>query len=445
MTVYAKLRNYSYKKPMIARYTPKEMAELWSDRARWERALKVELAVIDIYAEDGIVPLESAQEIHNRADFNVEKINEYEAIVRHDVIAFLQSVGDHVGEYKRWLHLGLTSYDVIDTALSMAMVRAGALILVKLKSLREALARQAVVHKETLMPGRTHGVHAEPYTLSWKVCGWIAEADRDIERFERAIENVRVGKLSGSVGAYPYITPDQEARALSALDLLPETVATQVLARDRHAEFVSTLALIAGLVERIALEFRLLQHSEVEEVYEPFSKGQRGSSAMPHKKNPVVAENLCGLARLVRSHAAAAFENIPLWHERDISHSSVERVILPDSTSLVYYMLERAAWMVDNWVVDVELMRQHVKDDRGLMMSGALLTALKHAGIEDEDIYRRIQKHAMAARKGGKTIAERVKADKEIVKAIGDKLDAIFDDEAVLKRADIPLKRVGLL
>ncbi len=430
---------------MIPRYTPKIMAELWSDRARWERALKVELAVIDIYAEDDVIPLETAEKIHELADFDTAKIEEYEAVVRHDVIAFLQSVGDFVGEHKRWLHLGLTSYDVIDTALSMALTRAGALILVKLKSLRDALGKQAVIHKDTLMPGRTHGVHAETYTLGWKICGWIAEADRDIDRLDRAIETIRVGKLSGSVGAYPSITPDQEERILGALDLMPDSVSTQVIARDRHAEFLTTLALIGGLVERIALEIRLLQHSEVEEIYEPFGKGQRGSSAMPHKKNPVTAENLCGLARLVRSHVSAALENMPLWHERDISHSSVERIILPDATSLVYYMLERVTWMIENWTVDIERMRQHVADDRGLMMSGALLTALKHAGIEDEDVYRRVQKHALAAREGGASIGERVKKDPIIVKAVGDKLDEIFDEEAILKRTDIPLKRVGLL
>ncbi len=429
---------------MIPRYTPKIMAELWSDRAKWERALKVELAVIDIYAEDGVIPLETAAEIHELADFDTAKIEEYEAVVRHDVIAFLQSVGDFVGDHKRWLHFGLTSYDVIDTALSMALVRAGALIMVKLRNLRDTLAKQAVIHKDTLMPGRTHGVHAEPYTLGWKICGWIAETDRDIDRLDRAIETVRVGKLSGSVGAYPSITPDQEQRILGILDLMPDTVSTQVISRDRHAEFLTTLALIGGLIERIALEIRLLQHSEVEEIYEPFSKRQRGSSAMPHKKNPVAAENLCGLARLIRSHVGAALENLPLWHERDISHSSVERVIFPDATSLIYYMLERAVWMVENWTVNTERMRRHVVDDRGLMMSGALLTALKHAGIEDEDVYKRIQKHALAAREGGADLLERVGNDTEIVAAVGDRLAEIFDETAVLKRTDIPLKRVGL-
>ncbi len=430
---------------MIKRYTPKLMADLWSEQAKWERVLKVELAVIDIYAEDGIIPLEAASEIHECAAFDIERIDKYEQTVKHDVIAFLEAVGDSLGKYKRWLHLGLTSYDVIDTALSMALTRAGALILVQLHNLRDSLAKQAVAHKNTLMPGRTHGVHAEPYTLGWKICNWIAETDRDIKRLERSIETVRVGKLSGAVGTYPFITPDQEERILSALDLQPDTVSTQIIARDRHAEFLSSLALISGLVERIALEIRLLQHSEVEELCEPFTSGQRGSSAMPHKKNPVASENLCGLARLVRSHVYAAYENIPQWHERDISHSSVERVILPDSTSLVYYMLIRITWMIENWNINAEKMRQHVTDDRGLMSSGALLTILKQAGIEDRDIYRRVQQHAMEAREGGATFAERIRKDEEIVKAVGEKLDELFDDEAVLKKTDIPLKRLGLL
>jgi len=429
---------------MILRYTPEVMAELWSDQARWSRVLSVELAVSDVLAEDGVIPAEAAREVRKRARFDLDRIAEYEAVSRHDVIAFLQSVGDSLGEIRRWLHLGLTSYDIIDTALGMALARAGELILEKLLRLWEVLGKQALSHKDTLIAGRTHGVHAEPTTLGWKICGWIAEADRNIERLDRAIEGIRVGKLSGAVGTYPNITPDQERRILEKLELTPDPVATQVVARDRHAEFLNTLALIGGMVERMALEVRLLQHSEVEELAEPFTPGQRGSSAMPHKKNPVTAEQMTGLARLLRSYAGAALENIALWHERDISHSSVERVIFPDATSLVYYMLDRAAWMVENWDVDPERMRENVAADRGLMASGALLTALKMAGIEDEDIYRRVQEHALAARKGGPTLAERVKQDAEIAAALGDQLDRLFDEEAVLARVNIPLERVGL-
>jgi len=429
---------------MIPRYTPKIMFDLWSDRAKWERVLEVELAVADIQAEDGIIPNEAAEEMRCRAAFDVAKIDEYEAVFRHDVIAFLHSVGDSLGEYKHYLHLGLTSYDVIDTALSIALVRAGNLILKQLRQLREVMVQQAIIHKNRLMPGRTHGVHAEPTTLGWKICGWIAEADRDVKRLQQAIDIISVGKLSGAVGTYPTITPDQEERVCARLGLKTDTISTQVIARDRHAEYLSTLALIGGLIERISLEIRLLQHSEVEELAEPFKSGQRGSSAMPHKKNPVAAENMCGLARLLRSYLSAAYENMPLWHERDISHSSVERVILPDATSVVYYMLERCCWIIENWDVDTERMHEHVAADRGLMASGQLLTALKLAGIEDDDIYKRVQRHALAARKGGQTLFERVKSDSEIVKVLGNRLDQIFDDNAVLARVDIPLKRVGI-
>ncbi|MDP8228232.1 MAG: adenylosuccinate lyase, partial [Candidatus Electryoneaceae bacterium] len=337
---------------MILRYTPQVMSDLWSDRAKWERVLQVELAVSDVLANDGVIPAQAATQMRRRASFDLDKIDEYEAVVKHDLIAFLQSVGDSLGEYKRWLHLGLTSYDVIDTALSLALVRAGELIMEQLKRLRDILGQQAVKHKDTLMPGRTHGVHAEPTTFGWKICGWIAEADRDINRLQRAVEIVRVGKLSGAVGTYPQITPDQELRVCQSLGLEPDPISTQVIARDRHAEFISTLALIGGLVERISLEVRLLQHSEVEEIVEPFGSGQRGSSAMPHKKNPVATENMCGLARLLRSYVSAAYENMPLWHERDISHSSVERVILPDAVSIAYYILDRCCWTVENWHVE---------------------------------------------------------------------------------------------
>jgi len=429
---------------MIPRYTPEVMADLWSDEAKWRRVLEVELAVVDVLAEDGVVPAEAAREMRRRAGFDLERIDEYEKITRHDLIAFLQSVGDSLGELKRWLHLGLTSYDVIDTALSLALVKAGRTIDEQLQRLRRILAEQALTQRDTLMPGRTHGVHAEPTTLGWKICGWIAELDRDRERLKQAIETVRVGKLSGAVGTYPTITPDQERRVCVALGLEPDPVATQVIARDRHAEFVTALALIGGMIERIALEVRLLQHSEVEELAEPFGPGQRGSSAMPHKKNPVAAENLCGLARMVRSYVPAVLENITLWHERDISHSSVERIVFPDVTSLVYYMIDRCCWIVENWTIDRERMRTHITADRGLMASGALLTALKLAGVDDDDVYRRVQAHALAAKRGEGYFIDLVRGDRAIVEAIGERLEELFDDEAVLKRTDIPLQRIGL-
>ncbi|MBM3325621.1 MAG: adenylosuccinate lyase [Calditrichaeota bacterium] len=429
---------------MIPRYTPPEMAALWSDEARYQRWLDVELAVTDILAEDGIVPTSSARRMRVNAKFDLAAIERYEAVSRHDVIAFTQSVGDSLGADKRWLHLGLTSYDVVDTALALTLVKAGELILGKLAELRSALVEQARQHKLTLMPGRTHGALAEPITLGWVLCGYIAECDRAKERLISAVKEIGVGKLSGAVGTYSAITPDQERRALERLGLKPETIATQIAPRDRHAVVVCRLAITGGLCERLALEIRLLAHSEVEELYEPFKEGQRGSSAMPHKKNPVTAENICGLARLLRSYATASLENEALWHQRDISHSSVERVILPDSTCLLYYMLDKCAWMAREWQVDVERMRRHVKSARGLMQSGALLTALKLAGIDDDDIYVRVQAHALAARNGGASLLARAKDDDAIVKALGDKLEAVFDDEAVLKRVDIAFERVGI-
>lgn len=429
---------------MIHRYTPPVMSSLWSDDARWQRWLEVELAVTDVLAEDGLVPQNAAARMRANASFDPVAIARYEAVSRHDVIAFTQSVGDSLGDDKRYLHLGLTSYDVVDTALSLALVEAGGLILGKLEELRSALIAQALRHIMTLMPGRTHGVHAEPTTFGWVLCGYIAECDRDKLRLQSAVEEVRVGKLSGAVGTYSGVTPDQERRALERLGLRPETIATQVIPRDRHTVYVCRLAIVGTLVERLALELRLLAHSEVEELTEPFALGQRGSSAMPHKKNPVTAENLCGLARLMRSYAMASLEDVALWHERDISHSSVERVILPDATALLYYMLDKSAWMVAGWRVDEARMREHVKRDRGLMQSGALLTALKLAAIDDDDIYRRVQAHALAAKEGGATLLDRARGDEAIVKALGERLDEIFDDEAVLKRAELPLKRVGI-
>lgn len=429
---------------MIERYTLPEIADIWHDNAKWGRVLEVELAVADVLAEDGIIPTEAAKEMRKRAGFDLNKINEYEATYRHDVIAFLTSVGDSLGEYKRYLHLGLTSYDVVDTALSVALVRAGRLVLIQLEKLENVLSEQAQKHRNTLMPGRTHGVHAEPTTFGWKICGWIAEAQRDIKRLKNAIETVRVGKLSGAVGTYPTINPDQEKRICDILGLEADPVSTQVISRDRHAEFISTLALIGGLTERIALEVRLLQHSEVNELMEPFKSGQRGSSAMPHKKNPVVTENICGLARLMRSWVGAAYENMPLWHERDISHSSVERVILPDATITAYYLLTKTIWVAEGWCVNADKMIENVKHDNGLMASGQILTALKMAGINDNDIYKRVQQHAMASRDDGEPLYDKVKKDQAIIDAIGDRLDELFQEESVFNRTHIPLERVGI-
>jgi len=420
------------------------MAVLWSDEARLQRWLAVELAVTDVLAEDGIVPKEAADRMRLNARFDLEAVARYEAVARHDVIAFTQSVGDSLGPDKRYFHLGLTSYDVVDTALSMALVEAGRLILERLKALREALVAEAIKHRLTLMPGRTHGVHAEPITFGWVLCGYVAECDRDVSRLEAAVEEITTGKLSGAAGTFPAITPEQEGRVLSRLGLRPEPVATQVIPRDRHTVVVCRIAIVGTLVERLALNLRLLAHSEVEELQEHFAEGQRGSSAMPHKKNPVTAEQLCGLSRLLRGYAGASLEDVALWHERDISHSSVERVILPDATSLLWYMLDKAVYLVQNWKVDTAKMGADVERDRGLMGSGALMTALRITGIDDDDIYARVQKHALAAREGGPTLAERAASDDAIRAALGDRLSEVFDDMAVLKRSSLPFERLGI-
>ncbi|MFN3820806.1 MAG: adenylosuccinate lyase [bacterium] len=433
---------------MIARYTPKVMADLWSVEAQYQRWLKVEMSVIEVLAEDGIVPQEAARRILTLAQkerlWDIESIARYEEVFRHDMIAFLQSVGDRLGEDRRWLHLGLTSYDVVDTALSLALVQAVELILSKLQELEEALTAEAITHKETLMPGRTHGVNAEPITFGWVLCGYIAECRRHYERLLSARSEIAYGKLSGAVGTYSFITPEQEERILGRLGLKPEPVATQVIPRDRHSVLVLRLALAAGLAERLALNLRLLAHSEVEELMEPFTEGQRGSSAMPHKRNPVTAEQLCGLARLVRAYALASLENIPLWHERDISHSSVERIILPDVTTLTYYILDKTVWIVKNWKVNVERMREHIDADRGLMHSSALLVALKLAGLEDPDVYRRVQELALETLQGGPSLKERAQADPEISQALGEKLEDLFNPQRLLDRSLLPFQRLGI-
>lgn len=433
---------------MIDRYTLPDMAHLWSEDARYARWLKVELAVLEVLAEDGVVPRDAWERMkrlsQTRQLWEKEAIKRYEAVFRHDVLAFLQSVGDHLGEDRRWLHLGLTSYDVVDTALAMAIRDALDLIVGKLGDLEEALTEQALIHRHTLLPGRTHGVHAEPITFGWVLCGYIAECRRGRDRLLQARSEIAYGKVSGAVGTYSFLTPSQEERVLEHLGLKSEPVSTQVVPRDRHAAVVCILAVVAGLIERLALNLRLLAHSEVEELAEPFLEGQRGSSAMPHKRNPVTAEQLCGLSRLIRSYALAALENTPLWHERDISHSSVERVIIPDSTTLLHYMIDRGIWMVRNWKVDIARMAEHIAADRGLMHSSALLTALKRAEVEDPDIYQRVQRLAMETLAGGPGLKERAQADPVISAVLGDKLDEIFDTRALLARADIPFQRLGI-
>jgi len=388
---------------MISRYTRPEMGRIWSDQNRFQQWLEVELATAEVLAERGEVPQEAARLLRQHASFSVERILEIEREVRHDVIAFTTCVAENVKaagfpEASRWLHYGLTSNDVVDTAQALLLQQSAQKILAGIDRLLNVLRRRAFEFKDTLAIGRTHGVHAEPITFGLKLALWYDEARRARRRVEEAAEDLRYGKLSGAVGNLAHLDPEAEQAICQRLGLKPAPVASQVVSRDRHAAFLSALALATALCEKIALEIRHLQRTEVREAEEPFAEGaQKGSSAMPHKRNPVVSEQICGLARLVRSNLQAAFENIALWHERDISHSSVERVILPDSCILAEYLLDKTVWLVSGMQVFPERMRRNLELTRGLVFSGQLLLDLTAAGMLREDAYRLVQSEAMKA------------------------------------------------
>ena len=428
---------------MIERYTRAEMGRLWTDEARFAAWLEVELAVCEALAARGMIPAADLAAIREKAGFDTKRIAEIEAEVRHDVIAFLTSVSEKVGPPARHIHYGLTSSDVLDTALALTLVRAADLILADLDRLMAVLKRRALEHRRTVMVGRTHGIHAEPYTLGLKLAGWYAEAARNRERLGSAREEIRHGKISGAVGTYAHLGPEIEAEVLERLGLHPEPVSTQVVPRDRHAAYVSALAVIASSVDRIATEIRHLQRTDVREVEEPFAKGQKGSSSMPHKRNPVGAENLCGLARLVRSHAGAALENVALWHERDISHSSVERVILPDSTILVDYMLSRLTGILDGLLVYPDAMRANLDKMRGLVFSQAVLLALTRAGMSRDAAYAAVQRNAMKVWEGSAGFRDLLASDPEVRAVLSEAdLDAAFDASLTLRHVDAIFSRV---
>jgi adenylosuccinate lyase len=419
------------------------MAEIWSDRSRWSAWLEVELTVCEVLAARGVIPESDMASIRRRAGFDPERIQAIEAEVKHDVIAFLTSVAEKVGPSSRYIHFGLTSSDVVDTAQALLLLRASDRLVQAVDTLREVLRRQAIAHRETVLVGRTHGIHAEPYTLGLKFAGWYAEMTRNRDRLTAAREEIRVGKISGAVGTYAHLGPEVEAEVLSRLDLRPETVSTQVVARDRHAVFVSALAVLASSMDRIATEIRNLQRTDVREVEEPFSVGQKGSSSMPHKRNPVGCENLSGLARVVRSHVQAALENIPLWHERDISHSSVERVVLPDSTILCDYMLGRLTGILRGLHVYPGNMQSNLRKTRGLVFSQAVLLALTRAGLSREDAYRIVQTHAMEVWKGKDALRDRLAGDAKVLEALSlEELDACFEPEHSLRHVHEIYRRV---
>ena len=404
---------------MIVRYTRPTMGAIWSDQHKYECWLEVELAASESLAELGVVPAEAARLLRQYAGFDVARIFEIEKEVKHDVIAFTTSVAETMArsghaEASRWLHYGLTSNDIVDTAQALLLQQASAILIRDVENLRAVLKRRAFEFKHTVQIGRTHGVHAEPITFGLKLAIWYDEASRNLERFCHAAEEVRVGKTSGAVGTYAHIGPEVEERICARLNLKPAPVASQVIPRDRHANYVAVLAMITALCERIALEVRHLQRTEVREAEEYFSKGQKGSSAMPHKRNPVTSEQICGLARVVRANVQAAFEDIALWHERDISHSSVERVILPDSTILADYLLDKTIQLVDRLVVYPERMRRNLEMTRGLVFSGQLLLDLAAAGMLREQAYKLVQGHAMRAWEEEGDFRKAIEADPEI-------------------------------
>ena len=417
------------------------MARVWSEEAKLERWLAVELAALDAWAQVGTVPAEAAEAIRARAHPPTpEQVAEVERATNHDVAAFVDAVATELGPESRWLHYGLTSSDVVDTALALSVQEAGGLVLEGIGRAFTAVATRAEEHFDTLTIGRTHGVHAEPMTFGLKLAGWSFQLARDRGRVERALEGMRVGKLSGAVGTYATTTPEVERIACETLGLEPAPSSTQILQRDRHAELLSALALVASSLDRFALEIRHLARTEVREVEEPFGHGQKGSSAMPHKRNPVVAERICGLARLVRGYAVVGLENVALWHERDISHSSAERVALPDAFLAVDYMLDRFAWLVEALVVRPERMRANLEATGGLFFSQRLLLALVESGLERDSAYRAVQSHAMRAWDEGLDFRELVRADPEIGSRVD--LDEVFDLAAFTRHSDVVFARL---
>ncbi len=418
------------------------MARIWSDEGRLARWLDVELAALDGWAEVGAVPADAVREIHARAVApSSERVAELEAQLQHDTAAFVDAVAEQLGPAGRWFHYGLTSSDVVDTALSLQVREAGALLLDGIDRAFAAVVARAEQHRTTLCIGRTHGVHAEPTTFGLKLAVWAFELDRARQRVARALEGMRVGKLSGAVGQYAAIEPEVERIACERLGLEPAPASTQILQRDRHAELLSALAVCASSLDKFALEIRHLARTEVREVEEPFAKGQKGSSAMPHKRNPVVAERICGLARVVRGAALVGLENVALWHERDISHSSAERVVIPDAFLALDYMLDKFAWLIDGLTIHPERMRRNLDASHGLYFSQRLLLALVEAGLERDEAYRIVQRNAMRAWEEERDFRELVGEDSDVRVD----LDKVFDESAYTAHVDTVFERLQSL
>ncbi len=423
------------------------MKRVWSEESRLARWLEVELAAVEAWAEVGVVPADAAAQVRERAKPpSPERVAEIEQRTQHDLAAFVDAVAEDVGPAGRWLHYGLTSSDVVDTATALQVREAGALIVAGLDAALEAVIRRAEEHRKTVTAGRTHGVHAEPTTFGAKLAGWAFELERDRERVVTALAGMRVGKLAGAVGTYGGGDPEVERIACERLGLVPEVVSTQVVPRDRHAELLAALAVTAASLERFATEVRHLARTELREVQEPFRGGQKGSSAMPHKRNPVVAERICGLARVVRAAAVVALENVALWHERDISHSSAERIVLPDAFLALDYMLDRFAWLVEGLVVDAARMRRNLESSHGLVFSQRVLLALVAVGLARDEAYRLVQRSALAAWDEERDFRELLAGDAEVTARLDpDELAEAFDLGRALEHVDVLFERLAAL
>ena len=430
---------------MIERYTRPEMGAIWTEENRFKAWLEVEILACEAWAELGVIPKEDVERIRKNATFDIQRIKEIEEETRHDVVAFTRAVSETLGEERKWVHYGLTSTDVVDTALSYLLKQANEILLRDLENFIQVLKEKALEHKYTVMMGRTHGVHAEPTTFGLKMALWYAEMQRNLERFKQAAETVRVGKISGAVGTYANIDPFVEQYVCEKLGLKPAPISTQTLQRDRHAYYMATLALIATSIEKFAVEIRGLQKSEVREVEEFFAKGQKGSSAMPHKRNPIGSENMTGMARVLRGYMLTAYENVPLWHERDISHSSAERIILPDATIALNYMLNRFTNIVSNLNVFPENMKKNMDRTLGLIYSQRVLLALIDAGMTREEAYDLVQPKAMEAWEKQVPFRSLIEADERITSRLTkEQIDDCFDYRYHLKHVDTIFERLGL-
>ena len=428
---------------MIPRYQRPQMAALWTDDAKWERWLAVEIAVVNAWADEGVVPRGDAELIAANASFDTAKIDEYQIAIHHDTHAFLKSVADSLGPESRWVHHGLTTNDVWDTASALQMRDAAALLEDDLAALHDAVLEQAIKHKHAVCIGRTHGIHAEPTTFGLKLASWVDELRRHQRRLAEAKAEIAVGKISGAVGTHATVPPWVEERVCKELGLGVEAISTQVVQRDRHAHFIAVLAGVAASLERFATEIRHLQRTEVGEAQEPFAEGQAGSSAMPHKKNPEKCERVCGLARTIRANAMTAFENVALWHERDISHSSAERVLIPDACQALDYILDLFTWVMRGLVVNEERMRRNIDASHGLVYSQRVLLALTEAGMDREQAYRKVQKHALEAWDTQTPFRPKVESDPEIAAHLKpEQIDGLFDPSYFVQHVEASFERL---